>query len=129
MSNSKLLKHGFYRSVSCTPFKRSSKKNWLELFKKHWINLSCSTSSTIVTGDSTAAGLASFGDVWHNFFHNAFHLGIAGDRTEHIILRVDDLSFQASMKYVIIHCGTNIIKFNNPIDIANGILCLFFNSI
>ena len=30
------------------------------------------------------------------------------------------------MKYVIIHCGTNNIKFNNATDIANGILCVYY---
>ena len=67
MSNTKLLKLGFYRSVSCTPVKRLFKKNWSELFMNHQIDLSCSTPSTIVIGDSIAAGLARFSDVWHNF--------------------------------------------------------------
>ena len=110
MSNSKLLKLGFYRSVSCTSVKRLFKKNWSELFMNHQINLSCSTPSTIVTRDSIAAGLANFSDVWHNFFCNA--PGIGGDRTEHAIWRVDNLSFPASIKYVIIDCGTNNIKLN-----------------
>ena len=30
------------------------------------------------------------------------------------------------MKYSVIHCGTNNIKFNNPTDIANGILCIYY---
>ena len=60
MSNSKLLKHGFYRSVSCPAVKRLSKKNWSELFKNHQIDLSCSTPSTIGIGHSIAAGLARF---------------------------------------------------------------------
>ena len=60
------------------------------------------------------------------FFSNALNLGIGGDRSEHVIWTVDNLSFPASKKYVIIHCGTNNIKFNNPIDIANGILCVYF---
>ena len=81
MSNSKLLKLGFYCSVSCTTVKCLFKKNWSELFMNHQINLSCSTPSTIVTRDSTAAGLARFSDVWH-FFCNALNLGIGGDRTE-----------------------------------------------
>ena len=123
MSNSKLLELGFYRSVSCTPVKRLFKKNWSELFKNHQIDLSCSTPSTIVIGDSIAAGLARFSDFWHNFSRNS--LGIGGDRTVHVIWRVDNLSFPASIKYVIIHCGTNDIKFNNPTDIANGILCVY----
>ena len=120
LSNSKLLKLGFYRSVSYTPVKRLFKKNWSELFKNHQIDLSWSTPSTVVIGDSTAAGLARCSDVWHNFFRNALSLGI-GDRTEHVIWRVDNLSFPASIKHVIIHCGTSNIKFNNPSDIANGI--------
>ena len=126
MSNSKLLKLGFYCSVSCTPVKCLFKKNWSELFMNHQIDLSCSAPSTIVLGDSVAAGPARFSDVWHNFFRNALNLGIGGDRTEHIIWRVDNLSFPASIKYVIIHCGTNNIKFNNPTDIANGILCIYY---
>ena len=126
MSNSKLLKLGFYCSVSCTPLKHLFKKNWSELFMNHQIDLSCSTPSTIVIGDSIAAGLARFSDVWHNFFRNALNLGIGGDRTEHVIWRVDNLSFPASIKYVIIHCGTNNIKFNNATDIANGILCVYY---
>ena len=70
----------------------------------------------IVIGDSIAAGLARFSNVWHNVFRNALQ-----SCTEHVIWRVDNLSFPASIKYVIIHCDTSNIKFNNPIDIANGI--------
>ena len=92
----------------------------------HQIDLSCSTPSTIVIGDSIAAGLARFSDVWHNFFRNALSLCIGGDRTEHVIWRVDNLSFPASIKYVIIHCGTNNTKFNNPTDIADDILSVYF---
>ena len=92
----------------------------------HQIDLSCSTPSTIVIGDSIAAGLACFSDVWHNFFRNALlNLDIGGDRTERVIWRVYNLSFPTSIKYVIIQCGTNNIIFNNATDIANGILCVF----
>ena len=103
MSTSKLLKPGFNRSVSCTPIKCLFKKNWSELFMNHQIDLSCSTPSTIVIGDSIAAVLACFSDVWHNFFCNTLNLGIGEDRAEHVIWRVDNLSFPASIKYVIIH--------------------------
>ena len=57
MSRSKLLKLGFYRSVSCTPVKRLLKKNWSELIMNPQIDLSYSTPSTMVVGDSVAAGL------------------------------------------------------------------------
>ena len=126
MSNTKLLKLGFYRSVSCTPVKRLFKNNWSELFMNHQINLCCNTPSAVVIGDSIAAGLARFSDVWQNLFRDALNLGIGGDRTEQVIWRFNDLSFPASIKYVIIHCGTNNIKFSNPTDIANGILCVYY---
>ena len=99
MSTSKLLKPGFNCSVSCTPIKCLFKKNWSELFMNHQIDLSCGTPSTIVTGDSIAAVLACFSDVWHNFFCNTLNLGIGEDRAEHVIWRVDNLSFPASIKY------------------------------
>ena len=124
MSNSKLLKHSFYRSVSSTPLKRLYEKNWLELFKNHQIDLSCDTPSTVVIGDSITAGLARFIDIWHKVFRNALNLGIGGDCTEHVIWKVDNLSFPASKRYVITQCGTNNIKFNNSTDIANCILCV-----
>ena len=57
MSRSKLLKLGFYRSVSCTAVKRLFKKNWSELIMNPQIDLSYSTPSTMVVGDSVAAGL------------------------------------------------------------------------
>ena len=59
------------------------------------------------------------------FFCNALNLRIGGDCSGHVICRVDNLSFPASKKYLIIHCGTNNIKFNNLTDIADGILCAY----
>ena len=59
-----------------------------------------------------------------NFFRNALNLGIGGDRAKHVIWRVDNLSFPASIKYVIIMVP--ITEFNDPTDTANGILCVYF---
>ena len=58
------------------------------------------------------------------FLYISIYLGIGGDRAEHVILRVDNLSFPASINYVIIHCVTNNIKFKNPTDIVSGVLCV-----
>ena len=60
------------------------------------------------------------------FFRNVLNRRIGRDCTEHVICRVDNLSFPAFTKYAIIHCGTKNIKFNNPTDIATGILCVHF---
>ena len=119
MSNLKLLKLCFYLLVLSTPVTRVFKKTWSELFINHQIDLSYSTLSTIVIGDLIAAGLARFNDVWYHFVRNALNVGIGGDPTEHVIWRADNLLFPAPIKSVIIHCGTNNIKFNNPTDIVN----------
>ena len=125
MSNSKLPIHDFYRSVSCAPVRHLSTKNCSELFKNHQVDLSCSIPSTIVIGDSIAAGLPRCRDAWYNVFLNATNLGIGGDPTELVIWRVDNLPFPASIKYVIIHFGTNNIQFNSVTDISNDILCVY----
>ena len=102
-----------------------SKKNRTELFKNHQIDLSC-TPSKIVIVDSIAARLARFSDIWYTFFHNALNFGIGRDCTEQLIWRVNNVSFPASTKFVIIHCDSNNIKFSSPTDIFNGILCVYF---
>ena len=63
---------------------KTFKKNWSELFKNHQIDLSCIAPSAILTGDSIAAGLARFSNVWQNLFRNALNLGVGGDRIEHV---------------------------------------------
>ena len=90
------------------------------------IDLSCITPPAIAIEDSIATRLSRFSHVWHNFLRNAFNVGISGDCTQHVIWRIDHLSFPASIKYVIIHGGTNNIKSNNPTDIGNGTLCVYF---
>ena len=76
MCNSKLLKYGLYRLVPCTAVKSLPKKSWSELFKKHQINLSWSTPSTVVNGDSIALRLARVSDGSHTFFRNVLNLNL-----------------------------------------------------
>ena len=82
MSNSKLLKLGFYRSVSCTVHPQNV---YLRRIGQNYSGIIKSTfpvvpPSTILIGDSITAALARFSDVWHNFFCNALNVGIRGDR-------------------------------------------------
>ena len=68
--------------------------------------------------------LARFNDIWHHFFHNVLNLRFGGDCTKHVILRVHNLSFPYSTKYVIIHCGPNKTKL-----CADYCYCSFLNFI
>ena len=126
MPNSKLLKHRFYRSVSMYARETfiweelvgiihessNGPSLWYPIYNCNW--------------RFNSNRLARFSDVWHNYFCNALDLGIGGDRKEHLIWRVDNLSSPTFIKYVIIHYGTNNIIFNNPTDIANGISWVYF---
>ena len=76
---SKLLKHVFYCSLSCTPAKLLAKKNWTKTFKGHQIDIFCCSQSTIVINNSLAIELSFFiSDFWSKCLANALNLGIEG---------------------------------------------------
>ena len=59
--------------------------------------------------------------------HSSFHTlnyGIAGDRTQHVLWRAENAALPNSLKYVVIHCGTNNIDHDQPRDIANGVISI-----
>ena len=55
---------------------------------------------------------------------NCINSGIGGDRTDHVLWRINDLELPQSIEVVFIHCGTNNIlqNFSSPKDTADGIL-------
>ena len=58
------------------------------------------------------------------FFKELLNLGIGGNRTQHILWRVERLSVPSHLKYVIIYCSTNNISNDSPSEIAINILCI-----
>ena len=50
--------------------------------------------------------------------------GIGGDRTQHVLWRAENATLPNSLKYVVIHCGTNNIDRDQPRDIANGVISI-----
>ena len=62
----------------------------------------------ILIGDSIAAGLSCYSNVCETFFKGSPKLGIGGNRSQHILRLVKRLPFPSHLKYVIIHCGTNV---------------------
>ena len=92
----------------------------LDDHKNHIHQLTYTHFDTIIIGDSIATGLSR--NVWETFFKESLNLGIGGDRTQHILWRVERLPVPSHLKYVIIHCGTNNISNDSPTEIANSIL-------
>ena len=124
MLDSLLIKHGFEKCLSATPTKRSQKMHWLDDHKNHVHQLTYTHFDTIIIGDSIAAGLSRYSNIWETFFKESLNLSISGKCTQHILWPVEPLPLQIHLKYVTIHCGTNNISKDSPSEIANSILCI-----
>jgi len=79
----------------------------------------------IFFGDSITEGWAGNGkDIWNKFYTpiHAYNYGISGDRTEHLVWRVEHKEFDGLMaKVVVLKIGTNNLGDNTEEDIAHGI--------
>ena len=47
---------------------------------------------------------------------------LPGDKTQHVLWRAKNLFIPLSVKFIVIHCGTNNLDYNDPIDNTKGIL-------
>ena len=108
------IKHGFGKCLSATPTKGSQKINWLDDHKNHIHQLIYTHFDTIIIGDSIAAGLSRYSNVWETFFNESLNLSIGGDCTQHILWQVERLPVPSHLKCVIIHCSTNNISQDSP---------------
>ena len=126
-SFSELLSLSDYQgSAATTPSGRDNKNGWYDIHQKH-VNLSFNSKTILVLiGDSIVAGLSCYANIWPTFF-KTFHTlnyGIGGDRTQHVLWRAENATLPNSLKYVVIHCGTNNIDRDQPRDIATGVISI-----
>lgn len=79
----------------------------------------------IFIGDSITQGWEGAGEaVWEKFYggRNAVNLGISGDRTQHVLWRLDNGNINGiSPKLAVIMIGTNNVKDNTAGEIAGAI--------
>lgn len=82
----------------------------------------------IFIGDSITQGWEGPGkDVWEQFYgkRNAVNLGISGDRTQHVLWRLDNGNINGiSPKLAVVMIGTNNSGDNTPEEIADGITAI-----
>ncbi len=82
-------------------------------------------------GDSITQGWENGGkEVWDYYYaeRNAVNLGISGDRTFHVLWRLDDLDFsKVSPKLAVIMIGTNNRVLHNAAQIAEGVTAIVQN--
>ena len=82
----------------------------------------------VFIGDSITQGWEGRGkEVWAKFYgkRNAVNLGIGGDRTQHVIWRLDNDNVKnISPKAAVIMIGTNNSGSNTPEQIAEGVTAI-----
>ena len=101
---------------------------FIECFtEEQCFNLSLNSKTKLVLiGDSLVAGLSRYANIWRSFFKtfDTLNYGIGGDCTQHVLWRAENATLPNSLKYVVIHCGTNNIDRDQPRDIANGVIAI-----
>lgn len=79
----------------------------------------------VFIGDSITQGWEGSGkEVWKKYYSDrkAVNLGISGDRTQHVIWRLDNGNLEGiSPKVAVIMIGTNNASSNSPEEIAQGV--------
>jgi len=68
--------------------------------------------------------LCRYEKVWKNFFakHQTLNCGIGGDRSLNVLWRAERMHLPPTLRYVVIHCGTNDIDCLEPDEIAVNII-------
>ena len=102
-------------------------KSWqLEKHNRHaaLLKAKCHTS-TVVIGDSIAAGLMRYSNVWdENFSRDTVNCGIGGDKTQNVLWRSKNISLPQSHRYVVMNCDTNNLGTDNPDEMSDGLICI-----
>jgi len=82
----------------------------------------------ILIGDSIPHGWEGKGkSIWEKFYgkRNAVNLGIGGDRTQHVMWRLDNGNVKGiSPKVAVVMIGTNNSGNNSPEEIADGLAAI-----
>ena len=120
-----LLSQSKYLSLRTTcPTGRFYKNGWLNKNNRHVALLQAkSNASTVVIGDSIAAGLMRYRNVWdENFNRDTVSCGIGGDKPQNVLWRSNNILLPQSLKYVVINCGKKNLDMDNPDEISDGLI-------
>ena len=99
--------------------------NWIKRHEAMNERVAKGSVDLVMIGDSITQGWEGNGKaIWQEFYgnRNAVNLGIGGDRTQHVIWRLDNGNLEGiAPKAAVIMIGTNNSGSNTPEEIAEGI--------
>ena len=110
-------------SPATSPMGRDNKHGWYEEHEKFVAIATRSLSSVLLVGDSMVKGLARYHRVWSKYFEplRALNFGVGGDRTQHVLWRIENGEIPLNLQVAFVHCGTNNLDRHNPAEIRDGI--------
>lgn len=82
--------------------------------------------NVVLTGDSIIKGLSRYTWIWKKYFAplKSLNFGIGGDRTQHVLWRLQNGELECDPKVIVLMCGTNNVDKNGASEIAQGILAI-----
>ncbi len=99
--------------------------NWMKRHESFNERVKKGNVDLLLIGDSITHGWESSGKpVWEKYYtpRNAVNLGIGGDRTQHVLWRLDNGNVEGiSPKAAVLMIGTNNSGTNSPAQIAEGV--------
>ena len=119
---------GYCTSLASSPMGRDNKHGWYEKHEKFVTIAAGSLSSVLLIGDSLVNGLARYHRVWSKYFKplRALNFGVGGDRTQHVLWRIENGEIPLNLQVAFVHCGTNNLDRDNPDEIRDGIASIVY---
>ena len=115
-------------SPATSPMGRDNKYGWYEEHEKFVAIATRSLSSVLLVGDSMVKGLARYHRVWTKYFEplRALNFGVGGDRTQHVLWRIENGEIPLNLQVAFVHCGTNNLDRDNSAEIRDGIASIVY---
>ena len=119
---------GYCTSPASSPMGRDNKHGWYEEHEKSVAIATRSLSSVLLVGDSLVNGLARYHRVWSKYLEplRALNFGVGGDRTQHVLWRIENGEIPLNLQVAFVHCGTNNLDRDNPAEIRDGIASIVY---
>jgi beta-glucosidase len=112
--------------TAITPVPKTGR--WMERHEAMNARVEQGDVDLLFIGDSITQGWEGNGkDVWAKFYgeRKAVNLGISGDRTEHVLWRLDNGNIEGiAPKAAVIMIGTNNSRANTPGEIVDGVTAI-----
>ena len=127
MTNDGILEfYNYNATLATSPESRDYRIGWIQNHHDQSELAKSSNANILLIGDSIALGIQRYPRVWYKYFEkqNTLNFGVSGDKTQHVLWRLNQLSLPETLKYGVIHCGLNNLCHDSTEDITDAIMII-----